>query len=251
MANIINTQTNAKTFLRILIMISSIALVLSITLSSAYAMPPHWGFNNNNNCKDDQSKTLYQKTCCWYENVEPGTGNPDIGGNQEKYCQTCSEVWQNGAWTWDCDAPELQFRIAPTTDDDVPTFELTPTENEPPIKSDESVFPNDNSDVLDEQQPTNPTFDSNKGTIHQENLAQDQPMQFSSTDEENQELTETNDADTTANNQENDDLSTFERTSSEMTTSFAKKGDIQNSPVPPECPKQGPIPPDCTMKPKF
>jgi len=38
---------------------------------------------------------------------------------------------------------------------------------------------------------------------------------------------------------------------SESTTSFAKKGNIQNSPVPPECPKQGPIPPNCTLKPKF
>jgi hypothetical protein len=38
---------------------------------------------------------------------------------------------------------------------------------------------------------------------------------------------------------------------SESTTSFAKKGNSQNSPVPPECPKQGPIPPNCTMKPKF
>lgn len=35
------------------------------------------------------------------------------------------------------------------------------------------------------------------------------------------------------------------------TTSFAKKGNSQNSPVPPECPKQGPIPPNCTLKPKF
>jgi hypothetical protein len=42
-----------------------------------------------------------------------------------------------------------------------------------------------------------------------------------------------------------------ETSSSESTTSFAKKGNSQNSPVPPECPKQGPIPPNCTMKPKF
>jgi hypothetical protein len=35
------------------------------------------------------------------------------------------------------------------------------------------------------------------------------------------------------------------------TTSFAKKGNSQTSPVPPECPKQGPIPPNCTLKPKF
>ena len=38
---------------------------------------------------------------------------------------------------------------------------------------------------------------------------------------------------------------------SASTTSFAKKGNSQNSPVTPECPKQGPIPPNCTMKPKF
>lgn len=35
------------------------------------------------------------------------------------------------------------------------------------------------------------------------------------------------------------------------TTGFAKKGNSQTSPVPPECPKQGPIPPNCTLKPKF
>ena len=45
--------------------------------------------------------------------------------------------------------------------------------------------------------------------------------------------------------------SSSETSSSEQTTNFAKKGGTQNSPVPPECPKQGPIPPDCTMKPKF
>ena len=42
-----------------------------------------------------------------------------------------------------------------------------------------------------------------------------------------------------------------ETSNAEQTTNFAKKGNSQNSPVPPECPKQGPIPPDCTMKPKF
>ena len=42
-----------------------------------------------------------------------------------------------------------------------------------------------------------------------------------------------------------------ETASAEFTTSFSKKGNTQNSPIPPECPKQGPIPPNCTMKPKF
>lgn len=39
--------------------------------------------------------------------------------------------------------------------------------------------------------------------------------------------------------------------SGQVTMNLAKKDNTQNSPVPPECPKQGPIPPDCTMKPKF
>ena len=38
---------------------------------------------------------------------------------------------------------------------------------------------------------------------------------------------------------------------SESTINYAKKGNSQASPVPPECPKQGPIPPNCTLKPKF
>lgn len=42
-----------------------------------------------------------------------------------------------------------------------------------------------------------------------------------------------------------------ETSNSEQTTSFSKKGNGQNSPTPPDCPKQGPILPDCTMKPKF
>ena len=42
-----------------------------------------------------------------------------------------------------------------------------------------------------------------------------------------------------------------ETASAEFTTSFSKKGNTQNSPIAPECPKQGPIPPNCTMKPKF
>jgi hypothetical protein len=45
--------------------------------------------------------------------------------------------------------------------------------------------------------------------------------------------------------------SSLETSESKQSTNFAKKGNSQNSPVPPECPNQGPIPPDCTMKPKF
>jgi hypothetical protein len=48
-----------------------------------------------------------------------------------------------------------------------------------------------------------------------------------------------------------DTSNTVENSNSGTITSFAKKGNGQTSPVPPECPKQGPIPPNCTMKPKF
>lgn len=44
--------------------------------------------------------------------------------------------------------------------------------------------------------------------------------------------------------------SSLDISDSKQSTNFAK-GNSQNSPVPPECPKQGPIPPNCTLKLKF
>jgi hypothetical protein len=218
---------------KLVIFVVGLLLVVSLTCSSfftytAFAAPPSWGFNTSNNCTTDQSNTLSQKTCCWTENVEPGTGNPDLGGNQEKYCQTCSQVYQDGQWVYDCDEPELQFRTAPTTE--------------------ESIFPNDDSKVLDEQQP-NPTSPLTDQRVPPGNVGILEQLEDSSNDEQSQEskeLTETNNVETASNSQENDETS-----NSETTTSLSKKGNTQNSPVPPECPKQGPIPPDCTMKPKF
>ena len=32
----------------------------------------------------------------------------------EKYCQTCSSVYQGGQWIWECDGPELQFPVRRT-----------------------------------------------------------------------------------------------------------------------------------------
>jgi hypothetical protein len=61
-------------------------------------------------------------------------------------------------------------------------------------------------------------------------------MQFSANNGESQEsekLTEANIANITSNNQENDISSRSDTTDSEMPASFAKKGSIQNSPVPP------------------
>ena len=241
MDNINNAQTSAKTFLKGVSMISAIAMVLSIMFSNAYADPPE----RVESCESEHNDGMYM--CCWTE-IDP-TDPEQI----EIYkCQSC--ILENNVI--DCTPVKPDLSPSPTREEDMSpgdsgVMEQPPSQNEPPIKSDESLFPNDDSEVSDEQQPTNPTFNSNKGTIIDKNLAEDQPMHFFSNNEENQELVETNDADTTSSNQENDDLSTSETTDSEMTTNFAKKGNAQNSPVPPECPNQGPIPPDCTMKPKF
>jgi hypothetical protein len=228
MNKIINAQTSSKTYLRKVAMLFTIALVLSITLSNAFAVPNRSN-DPNSQCQPTGKKSsngLELVECCWTAKV-PGTGL--YGMDFEIYCSECENGGSRG--NINCSDPELQYRKAPTIG--------------------KSIVPNDERKILEEEQPINPTFNSNNRETIDENLAQDQPMQFSSNDEENQELTETNDADITTNNQENDDLSTSETTDSEMTTSFAKKGNAQNSPVPPECPKQGPIPPDCTMKPKF
>lgn len=139
------------------------------------------------------------------------------------YCQAC----KTDGKTIQCG--KVQGPIGLVTGESGPVFqgdddvlEQPPTTNIPSIKSDNS-FPNDDDKVLDEQQLTPDTPSTNQrvpagnaGTLEQL-----------------------------------EDLSMTESTDSEMTTSFAKKGNTQNSPVPPECPKQGPIPPDCTMKPKF
>jgi hypothetical protein len=184
--------------------------------------------------------------CCWTE-----TDPADPEKIEINKCQSC-EVPHKGVIN--CDSPFPDPTAPPTTKEDISpgdtgVLEQPPRTDDQPIKSGDSVFPNENNKVLDETQPTSPTFNSNKGTIIEENLAQDQPMQFSSNVEQNQEseeLTEENNPNTESDNQVNDDSST-----SESTTSLSKKGNTQNSPVPPECPKQGPIPPDCTMKPKF
>ena len=193
-------------------------------ISNVYAVPPdsRWGGQMGVNCTGESKGDRWFVTCCWREPI-PG----QILG--QEYCQRCENTGTSDNPNWACDPKQPKaFQSTSERDDAVPPR---------------------GGEILDESQPTNPTFNSNKGTIFEENLAQDQPMQFSSNDEENQEreeLTETNNPNTESNTQDNDDSST-----SETTTSLSKKGNTQNSPVPPECPKQGPIPPDCTMKPKF
>lgn len=127
-----NAQINAKTFLRILTMISAIALVFSITFSSAYAVP-NLSNDPSADCNSTGKKSpngLELVRCCWYVAVEPGKGYEGTG--DEYYCSECENGGSRG--NINCSEPELQFRTAPTTDD--------------------SILPNDDSKVLDEQQPS-------------------------------------------------------------------------------------------------
>ena len=224
-------------------------LTSSQAISYVFGLPQAPEFKDSNECWTSPTPGKpgeYQTTCCWTV--------VDAEGIELDYCQTCQNYSGFGHANCGPVYPASKVtadtgRLPPGGLDNTPTLEQQPTENVPPPKSDESIVPNDDSKVLDESQPINPTFNSNKGSIINENLAEDQPMQFSSNDEQSQESdesTETNDAETESNTQEIDDSS-----NSETTTSLSKRGNTQNSPVPPECPKQGPIPPDCTMKPKF
>ncbi|WP_458745976.1 hypothetical protein [Candidatus Nitrosocosmicus sp. T] len=131
MNNIINAQTSAKTYLKRVTMIATIVLVLSITLSNVDAVP------NKSNDKETTCKSTGKESangleiveCCWFDFVKPGTGFG--GGSVEEYCSECEDGGSRGKIN--CSEPELQYRTGPTTD--------------------ESVFPNDDSNAIDEQQP--------------------------------------------------------------------------------------------------
>jgi hypothetical protein len=110
-------------------------------------------------------------------------------------------------------------------------------------KTPESTRPSDNDQVLEDQQTEQPSIKSNQGIILEERTIETDSQQNPSFDGEVETSSEITESENPS--------SSSETSNSEQTTNFAKKGNGQNSPVPPECPKQGPIPPDCTMKPKF
>ena len=139
------------------------------------------------------------------------------------YCQAC----KTDGKTIQCGKVQgpiglIPGQSGPVFQEDNGVLEQPPITNNPPIKS-ENSFPNDDDKVLDEHQ-SNPNPPLTNQRVPAGNIGILEQL---------------------------DDSSMTEPTDSETTTSFAKKGNTQNSPVPPECPKQGPIPPDCTMKPKF
>jgi hypothetical protein len=142
MGNITNTQINTKTLLKRVTMIYSIALVLSITYSSAYAAPPE----HTGNCVYKYQGDRYE--CCWTET------DPNDPEQIEIYkCQTC---WTDKG-TVNCTSPYPDQRAPPTTGENIVPeveggIEQPPTENAPPIRSDNSVGPNDDNNAIDEQQ---------------------------------------------------------------------------------------------------
>ena len=211
------TQNYRKITLTFTILTIYGIIYLSSSISSVDAAPRDIRYDSSKDCKQDISKD--EKTCCWREPV-PGKILP------ETYCQTCDTDGNN------CGDKELQMDLVKT-----PETARPPTNDEPVLENPET-----------EQQP-DPGSPPTNQRVPPVNVGILEQLEDSSNNEQSQESdepTDTNNADTAYNSQEIDELS-----NSETTNSLSKRGNTQNSPVPPECPKQGPIPPDCTMKPKF
>ena len=148
MDNIINAQISAKTLLKRITMISAIAftLVLFITLSNVYAVPPEHG----GNCESEEDLTpgVPSFWCCWTET--------DPSDPEQIEINKCQHCWiENGVV--DCAPPVPDPNAPPTTKEDISpgdtgVIEQPPSETTPPIRSDNSVAPNEDSNAIDEQQ---------------------------------------------------------------------------------------------------
>jgi hypothetical protein len=146
MDNITNAQTNTKTCKGLFTTLPVIVLVLSLALPNTYAVPqdPNFGYY----CEDDPESLSV--TCCWKETDEEGISID--------YCQNCNIDTETGDITNDCGEKHPWPFSPPTTEENIVPgveggIEQPPTENEPPIRSDNSVSPNDDSSATDDQQP--------------------------------------------------------------------------------------------------
>ena len=124
MDNIINAQRDTKTYLRVIV--SAIALVLSITLSNVYAVPPE----RVESCEKVKGSTSDIYECCWTEIEE---GDPE---QIEIYlCQSC-ELKNN---VIECSTTHpADSRTPPTTGEDISpgdtgVLEQPPQTNNPPF----------------------------------------------------------------------------------------------------------------------
>jgi hypothetical protein len=99
-----------RSLIFVVISLLVVALVYgSIPTSGVFAAPKDPNFGGN--CETIHvpgSGGRYVQTCCWTESVPPGTGNPNLGGSMEAYCQEC--VFQLGNENaLSCSDKELQY----------------------------------------------------------------------------------------------------------------------------------------------
>jgi hypothetical protein len=221
-----------------------IALIYSSFITFiVFALPPDPKFGSNIfECKFNGPPPV--QTCCWRESVPPGTGNPDLGGDEEQYCQTCN-LDQNGDPT-ECTQKELQFA------------EVSPTPTPKPF-----VLPEDGVLQQPTPPPTSPFGPLGGGVLQQPQTSPTPPPLFGRNTAnvplgggfEVLQESETPPLFGEIAPQGQIAEETQEQASEEQTTEedeqVIAKDEDDDGPVPPECPTTGPIPPDCTMKPKF
>ncbi|MPZ07267.1 MAG: hypothetical protein GEU26_12775 [Nitrososphaeraceae archaeon] len=163
-------NSNSKPVIFVVISVLVVALVYSsISAFYVFAVPSDPKFGGD--CKFTGPPPV--RSCCWRELVPEGTGNPDLGGYQEEYCQTCN-LDQNGDPTT-CSQKELQFfegrlpeRTAPLQDG---VLEQPPT----PPSSDPAAPLQDG--VL-EQPPSEgvaPPVTRGQGVLPQDGVLQQEP----------------------------------------------------------------------------
>ena len=144
MDNINNAQTNTKGILRTFMMIFAITLVLTITMSNVFAVPAE----RPESCLFDETAGEDLWECCWTET--------DPSDPEQIEIYKCQHCWIESGVV-DCTPVKPGHSGPPTTKDDISPgdtegIEQPPSQNTPPIKSDNSVAPNDDSNIIDEQQ---------------------------------------------------------------------------------------------------
>ncbi len=141
--NTIITQTDAKSNMRIITLIFSIALTLYIPISYANAVPQDPNFSGGK-CEDNPAALVV--TCCWYESDEEGI--------EIRYCQHCDIDIKTGDVTNNCGEKHLVGYMPPPYKGNVVP--------EGDIVIDDAKQPNPQSPVTDQRVPL-----GNVGTLEQ------------------------------------------------------------------------------------